>query len=309
MNFRQQVVFRAVMKTGSVSRAARALNFSPHAITKTLRQTEEELGIVLFRRLKGRLYPSPAAEALLPKIDRLHNEIDRTGRIIEELQQGYAGRIIVACVPALGDAFMVDAVASFRKRVPAVQIEIEQLPGEQVLEEVLSGRADFGMLNDVAENAYLDATVFCEAEAVCIMPSDHKLASQARISLADLDGLPLITARGATATGSRVRALLRESDRHRDIDIVTNHNWSALRLVRAGAGVAICDPFLMLEANFPELTARPIASVVPFRANVISLRGRPISRIAKSLIEEMFALLPAIVGAAPVPVRLTRPEG
>ena len=54
------------MRTGSVSQAARALNLSQPAISKSLRLAEQAAGFVLFRRVRGRLFPSPEAETLLP---------------------------------------------------------------------------------------------------------------------------------------------------------------------------------------------------------------------------------------------------
>ena len=50
LNVRHLVVFRAVVKTGSVSAAARTLHISQPAVTKTVRLLEDEIGLPLFSR-------------------------------------------------------------------------------------------------------------------------------------------------------------------------------------------------------------------------------------------------------------------
>ena len=64
MRLRQIEVFRAVMLAGTVSGAARLLNVTHPAVTNVLLHTEDELGIKLFERIKGRLYPTAEGRAL-----------------------------------------------------------------------------------------------------------------------------------------------------------------------------------------------------------------------------------------------------
>ena len=92
MNFRQLEVFEAVMRTGSLSAAARALGVSQPAVSKSLRLTEQSAGLVLFRRTRGRLYPSPEAEALLPEVVRMREEMRGVTTLIQQLREGTRGQ-------------------------------------------------------------------------------------------------------------------------------------------------------------------------------------------------------------------------
>ena len=64
INVKHLAVFRAVVKTGSVSGAARVLHISQPAVTKTLHMLEESIGLRLFERIKGRLLITNEAQAL-----------------------------------------------------------------------------------------------------------------------------------------------------------------------------------------------------------------------------------------------------
>ena len=59
MNLRQIEAFRAIIDTGTVSRAAERLSISQPAVTKLLQHLERTIGFALFDRRRGRL-PTPA---------------------------------------------------------------------------------------------------------------------------------------------------------------------------------------------------------------------------------------------------------
>src|SRR3546814_20608094 len=61
MKFRHLEVFWAVMRTGSEHGAARLLGISQPGVSKLLRYAEASLGMTLFERAKGRLYPPAGA--------------------------------------------------------------------------------------------------------------------------------------------------------------------------------------------------------------------------------------------------------
>ncbi len=66
---RHLLVVNCVMELGSVSAAARRLRVSQPSITKTVRMTEQELGISLFLRVGGRLQPTPEPSSSCPRSD------------------------------------------------------------------------------------------------------------------------------------------------------------------------------------------------------------------------------------------------
>src|SRR5271154_2441336 len=107
MNLRQIEVFRAVMLAGSVTDAARLLRVSQPAVSRLLRHTEDRLGMPLFKRTKGRVYPTEQAQVLA---------------------ESRSGRLRIAVSPSLGLAFVPKAIALFCKPRPKVKISLEVLP-------------------------------------------------------------------------------------------------------------------------------------------------------------------------------------
>ena len=71
-------IFRTVMTSGSASKAAALLGISQPGVSQCLRKLETRAGLALFQRVRGRLVPTPEAQALHAEIER--SEERRVGK-------------------------------------------------------------------------------------------------------------------------------------------------------------------------------------------------------------------------------------
>ncbi len=284
MNFRQFEIFEAVMRTGSLSEAARALGVSQPAVSKSLRLTELAAGFVLFRRTRGRLYPSPEAEALLPEVRRLSGELHGLAILLKQLREGHAGKLTIACVPSVAQCLMTPALVRLRRERPETRTESLVLPTLQVADCVARSEADFGLIHQPVDSHYLDGEVICEAQAVCVLPRKHPLAARRTLNVRDLQDVPLISFREDTDIGWLLRrALATAGGRRREPDIVINQSRQAIDLAQAGAGAAIVDPFSLLATPSLAVAVVPFRPAIPNRLRIIRGRERPRSRLGAHL--------------------------
>ncbi len=84
INLRQIEVFRAIMLARSISGAAKVLNVSQPAVSRLVAYTEQRLGIQLFERIKGRIYPTPEANRLFMEVDSLYQYVTRVNEVAED---------------------------------------------------------------------------------------------------------------------------------------------------------------------------------------------------------------------------------
>ena len=84
LTHRQIDVFRTVMATGHVTRAADRLGSSQPTISRDLARLEQVLGMALFERVRGRLRPTVRAQALLAEVERSYIGLDRIAATIAE---------------------------------------------------------------------------------------------------------------------------------------------------------------------------------------------------------------------------------
>ena len=123
MRLRHIEVFNAVMLTGSVSAAARMINVTQPAVSRTLQHAELQLGFALFQRERGRLKPTVEAQTLYPLIERLFSQLDEVQRLSASLQAGRGkGELRVLTVLALSYEVFPRAMQLFRAKYPGVVV-------------------------------------------------------------------------------------------------------------------------------------------------------------------------------------------
>lgn len=83
LNLRQIEVFRAIMLSGSISGASKLLFVSQPAVSRLIAYTEQRLGLMLFERIKGRLYPTPEARRLFVEVTALYQNVQRVNEVAD----------------------------------------------------------------------------------------------------------------------------------------------------------------------------------------------------------------------------------
>jgi DNA-binding transcriptional LysR family regulator len=277
MRARQLEVFRTVMRSGTVTGAAKALNVSQPALSQILLHTEDELGFKLFQRVKGRLVPTPEAEELFPEADRLFGDLDSLRRLAADLRDGKLGAIRLAASAPPSLSFVPRALQSFRRAHPGVRTLSFVVPAAVMATMLDCGQAGLGIAMNDQELPLIDTEVIGRSEVVCVVPADHGLARHEIVTPADLAGETLISYRGDSLPGMLLdRALAREGARLRP-DIEIDVSIIALAFVQQGLGVALVDG-LIPWASFPGLIARPFRPAVSLPLCLLTSARRPLSR-------------------------------
>ena len=102
MRLRQIEVFHAVYTSGSMTNAAALLNVSQPSVSKVLAHAEQQLGYLLFDRVKGKLVATPEAHRLFAHVSAVYRDVDRLKHVAENLRAGNSGHIRIASTPAFG---------------------------------------------------------------------------------------------------------------------------------------------------------------------------------------------------------------
>lgn len=277
MNARQLEVFRTIMRCGTLTSAARTLNVSQPALSQILLHTEDELGFKLFKRVKGRLTPTPEAEQLFPEADRLFRDFDNLRRFAHDLKQGKAGLVRLAASGPPSLSFVPRALKAFRAARPGVRLLSFGVPVSVIMDMLARGEADIGVAMDDTPSPLLDTEVIGRSEVVCVLRAEHPLARRASVSLDDLAGQTVISYRPASLPAMLIdRTLARHGTRLRpDVEIDTS--IVAMSFVLQGLGIALVDG-LVPWSSFPGLVSRPFKPTVSLPLCVLTSSQRPLSR-------------------------------
>jgi len=287
MDIRQLRVLRTVLQTGSVSAAARTLNISQPAVSKTLSVIEDEMDVRLFERMNGRLIPTPQIHALCPDIDRLLADFALVKQTARELRDGKRGRITIASPPTGTASIVPLAIQSFRQQHPLVEFTIKATTTPEVVEMVARNEAEIGICQPSSGDAYVQATDLCSGVVMCIMRADDELCRLKYVRSSDLADREIITFPVTEPTGARIfEAFKRDGHRLRPYADV-NQSLTACAMVMAGIGVGLVDSFLPLKSAFPGIVARPYSPAIVLRIQMMTSVQRVLSPIANAFRDEL----------------------
>ncbi|MGA8907785.1 MAG: LysR family transcriptional regulator [Acidobacteriaceae bacterium] len=278
---RQIEAFRAVMLTGAMTSAAKAIHVSQPAISRLVRDLEAELGLSLFGRRGNSVVPTAEAHSLMAEVERHFTGLAHLRSVADDIRAGRRASLRIAALPAMAAGFAPRFVAAFCRRRPNLKVSIEGLPSSVIRDGVTTGHYDVGM---TAFPFNRDSLVVYPLEdaAVVAMPTDHRLARRKTVKVQDLRDENFVAL--SKSDTHPIHNILQAVRRRQALD--TQLSMIACVLVLEGMGIAIVDPFSASEYIERGLVVRPLEPAMTIGTAVVCSRGRPLSAIAQSFLDE-----------------------
>lgn len=176
----------SIAETGSLRASAEALNVTQPALTKSLKQLEEELGTTLVVRGPKGVRLAPAGELLAARAATVVRELERARAEVAAFSGNAHGLVSVGLSPAAAMLIAPQALARFTSRWPQVQVRVIDALYPRSLAQIRAGELDLtiGPLPlDLGSSDTVVRPLF-EYEHFIVARRDHPLAAKRR--LADL---------------------------------------------------------------------------------------------------------------------------
>ncbi|MBD9597351.1 LysR family transcriptional regulator [Ensifer sp. ENS05] len=244
LNARQLEAFRAVMMSGSITRAARLLAISQPAVTRLIRDLEIELGMKLFSRDGATVMPTPEAREFYVEVQRHFISTERLRDIAVGIREFGAGRLRLAAIPALSGHCLPDAITAYAADFPNTIVSVHNGASADIIDLVATSQADLAIGARMPGRGDLSYRDLPEAQAVCILPKTHPLARQAEITPADMDGQDYISLGQSSLMRLELEALLRAANSHPRLRVESLFSGTLVHYVDRGLGLAIVDPLV-----------------------------------------------------------------
>jgi DNA-binding transcriptional LysR family regulator len=189
MELRHLRYFVAVAEEGSFTRAASRLHLTQPALSRQIRDLEEELGVELIIRTSGGgTAISPAGRAFLADarqiIDLSSEATLKVRRFVECRQHALA---IGYIAPALG-SFLATSLQIFNQRHPQISVSLFELSPAKQIEALREGRLDVALIGHACPELAKDFDLFTVRRIAvsAVLPETHALVEQKAVRLADL---------------------------------------------------------------------------------------------------------------------------
>lgn len=276
------------MRTGSVTNAAASLYLSQPAVSRLIAELERSVGFRLFERNKGSApVPTPEAEAFFHEVQRSFAGLQVLRQAADDIRNFRSGNLHIACLPALATGFIPAVIKEFRAANPAVRIQLQTRSSSTVRLWVAAQQFDLGLATPGGEVQGVRTESFLKATGVCVLPTDHVLASRAVITPADLRGQPFISLALEDPVRARIDQAFEEAGVERDLVVETQYAMTICGLVRLGLGCAILNPLSATDLAAQGIVLRRFEPVIEFEYMLYQPASRPASRMATEFIELM----------------------
>lgn len=281
VNLRHIEIFHAVMTTGNLTEAALMLHTSQPTVSRELARFEKVLGLKLFERTRGRLYPTVQGLRLFEEVQRSWYGLDRIVSAAESLREFRQGELSIVCLPVFSQSFLPMLLHPFLTRYPEVNLTI--VPQESpLLEEWLSAqRHDLGLTETLVTPAGTQRTELLSLDEVCVLPAGHPLAQKQILTPADFQGENYISLSQTDSYRQLLDTLFAEHQVKRRMVVETHSAASICAMVRAGVGIAVVNPLTALDYAGTGIVIRRFSVSVPFTVSLI----RPLHRPASALVD------------------------
>ncbi len=185
MDISQLEVFLAVAREGGFSRAADKLYRTQSAVSQAIRKLESEIGEALFDRSSrdGRL--TDAGHVLQEYAERLLNLRENAREALAELRELQKGKLVVGANEFTA-LYLLRVLAEFRRLHPAIRIVVQRSLGSQIPDDVRRHNCEFGVLTYDPQDAELASAVVYSDELIFVVPPQHPLARESRVSIRQL---------------------------------------------------------------------------------------------------------------------------
>lgn len=254
MEISQLRSFVEIVRHRSFSSAALALGLTQPAVSRHLKQLEQELGVTLIDRELRPVALTPAGKIFLPCAEAALDGLDSAVQRLAVAEPGPAGPVVVAASTIPAEFLLPGILARFNARFPQVCPRLLVMGSSAVVDALLAQRVEVGFFRALTRPQHLHLVSLAEDEIVLVVPLDHPFAEKRTITLAELAGQSLIErADGSGKFGSLKRNLARRGIHIPEHRVVMAVGSSQAHLAAIEAGVGIGFVSRLAIANRPQV--------------------------------------------------------
>ena len=186
--------FLAVAQHLNFTAAATQLNLSQPALSRSIKQLEEGLGVPLLERLPTGVILTRYGEILARRARLMQLDAEHTLSEISALKTGSGGKLRVGAAPLWATVYLPSAIAALQRQHTSYQIELTSGVIDTLVPALLAGQVDaVCALLDFPSHPELEKEHLLDVSFVAVARAGHPLARKAEVKAEDLLDFPWIT--------------------------------------------------------------------------------------------------------------------
>lgn len=285
MNYslRQLRVFVAVAHAGSFSRAGERIGLSQSAVSHSVKELENELGVKLLDRTTREVVLTEAGEQLAGRLERLLEELNSTLLDTRSVGHQLSGTVRVAASQTISAHLMPQSIAAASLEFPAIRFILHDRPQQWVLQSIRQGEVDFGIVIDPIQASDLDCEAVLSEPFLLLCRSDHALATRDHVPWQALQGVNLVLQDYASGSRPLIDDALARQGIEAKIVQQIGHPATLYPMVEAGIGLSVLPALALPLPQGRPLVVKRLTPVVERQLMLVRRKNRSLSRAAETI--------------------------
>jgi|TARA_B100002003_G_scaffold122997_1_gene113580 DNA-binding transcriptional LysR family regulator len=290
MELRHLRSFCTAARVQGISKAANQLDIGQPTVSMHIKKLEEELGVILFERIKRPIQLTPVGNTLAQMISPMIDNLDNL--ITEDVIAGWETPVTLGAPHTVIPHLLLESVGLFRKTYPNTPLHIRSGHRREVLQMVRNREIDLGIIPGRDHSFDLDFRNLSPYETVLITPLGHPLLSKPVKSFAEIASYPLILMEQSTFTRSLLESEFRNNGLGYEIVMELQNMDYIKRYVALGMGISVGPRLGLRKEDSTDLSVIDLDHLIPpDQVGCVTLAGRPLSKSVlnfRDILERMF---------------------
>ncbi len=232
--------FSVLAALQSFTRAAEQLGISQSLLSKHIRALEQEAGVPLFVRNRRNVSLSMEGRVFLPYARRLTELCGECEAELSLFREGGPQRIRIGATVDLKQYGVLDLIAGFLKEFPEVEVDLLEGPSKEHIKALYDRERDFVFTYaDDSPYSEIEKIPLTEDYLVAVMPLDHPLAGETKLSFADLKMEEFYSVDAGSHSYRQLVKYCREAGFEPDIVYTSNSMKHLVEMIKRGRGVTV----------------------------------------------------------------------
>ena len=246
--------FLAAAETGSFSKAAEALSYTPSGVNQLVTALEKELGFPVFRRNTKGVTLTENGEMLLPAVREFLRQEDRIFELSAEMNGLLIGSVTIAAYSSIATHWLPAVISAFQQDYPQIRIRLMEGIWQEVSKWLDDRAADIGFFS-YQEGMPYEWIPLAEDPMLALLPKDHPLAGAEAYPLKECANDRFIMP--ALGGDDDVTALFAKNGIVPNVQFTTLESFSVMSMVEQGLGMSVMNQ-LITEKRICDVVKLPL---------------------------------------------------
>lgn len=239
MHFRTLELFCTIAEQRSFSKAAAAHRLTQSAVSQSMQQLEESLGVQLIDRSKRPLVLTLAGKTYLRGVRGVLRSYERLEQEVRDISKQFSGQITIGTIYSVGLSYLPEACDEFARRHPEVDVRLEFGSSQRVVEMVTGGEVDFGLVSFPKNTKQIQCVLWQQEPMRIVCSSKHPLADQHEVTLSQLMGMEMVGFEPSLTLRQEIDQCLAKAGVTVDVRMEFDNADSMIRAIQASRGIGI----------------------------------------------------------------------